>query len=55
MTLPAVVLGAGVAEGVERRDGALCNQAGVRQQPTGRADEATLWLKDLGEKVFYGG
>ena len=20
-----------------------------------RADDATLWLKDLGEKVFYGG
>ena len=29
--------------------------AGVTQQPAGRADEATLWLKDLGEKVFYGG
>src|SRR6266852_2589584 len=21
----------------------------------GRADDATLWLKDLGDKVFYGG
>ena len=30
-------------------------EAGVRQPPAGRADEATLWLKDLGEKVFYGG
>ncbi len=29
--------------------------AEVRQQPSGRADEATLTLKDLGEKVFYGG
>jgi flavin reductase (DIM6/NTAB) family NADH-FMN oxidoreductase RutF len=29
--------------------------AGVNQQPDGRADDATLWLKDLGEKVFYGG
>ena len=29
--------------------------AGVRQAPTGRPDEATLLLKDLGEKVFYGG
>lgn len=27
----------------------------VRQEPAGRADEAILWLKDLGEKVFYGG
>jgi flavin reductase (DIM6/NTAB) family NADH-FMN oxidoreductase RutF len=27
----------------------------VRQEPAGRADDATLWLKDLGEKVFYGG
>jgi len=30
-------------------------EAGVRQAPTGRADDATLWLKDLGERVFYGG
>lgn len=29
--------------------------AGVTRQPEGRADDATLWLKDLGEKVFYGG
>lgn len=29
--------------------------AGLRQEPAGRADDATLWLKDLGEKVFYGG
>lgn len=28
---------------------------GVTKEPEGRADEATLWLKDLGEKVFYGG
>jgi flavin reductase (DIM6/NTAB) family NADH-FMN oxidoreductase RutF len=27
----------------------------VRQEPSGRADAATLWLRDLGEKVFYGG
>jgi flavin reductase (DIM6/NTAB) family NADH-FMN oxidoreductase RutF len=25
------------------------------QAPAGRADDATLWLKDLGEKMFYGG
>ena len=29
--------------------------AGVAKQPEGRADDATLWLKDLGDKVFYGG
>jgi flavin reductase (DIM6/NTAB) family NADH-FMN oxidoreductase RutF len=30
-------------------------EAGVASPPAGRADEATLWLKDLGDKVFYGG
>jgi len=29
--------------------------AGVKAQPTGRPDDATLTLKDLGDKVFYGG
>ena len=29
--------------------------AGVTQEPKGSADEATLLLKDLGEKTFYGG
>lgn len=29
--------------------------AGVAQQPEGRADDAILWMKDLGDKVFYGG
>ena len=29
--------------------------AGVAREPEGRADEATLWLKELGEKIFYGG
>ena len=29
--------------------------AGVTQEPEGRADGATLLLKDLGEKTFYGG
>ena len=28
---------------------------GVTKQPEGRADDATLWLKELGDKVFYGG
>ena len=29
--------------------------AGVNKEPEGRADDAILWLKDLGENVFYGG
>lgn len=29
--------------------------AGVSQPPPGRPDETTLTLRDLGEKVFYGG
>jgi flavin reductase (DIM6/NTAB) family NADH-FMN oxidoreductase RutF len=29
--------------------------AGVAKEPSGRADDATLWLKELGDKVFYGG
>jgi flavin reductase (DIM6/NTAB) family NADH-FMN oxidoreductase RutF len=30
-------------------------EAGVAKTPDGRPDDATLWLKDLGDKVFYGG
>jgi flavin reductase (DIM6/NTAB) family NADH-FMN oxidoreductase RutF len=30
-------------------------EAGVTRQPEGRADDATLWLKELGDKIFYGG
>jgi flavin reductase (DIM6/NTAB) family NADH-FMN oxidoreductase RutF len=44
---------------VERGDHSVfvgeVTNAVVRQEPAGRADDATLWLKDLGEKVFYGG
>jgi len=29
--------------------------ANVAKQPEARADDAILWMKDLGEKVFYGG
>jgi len=29
--------------------------AGLTKEPEGRADDATLWLKELGDKVFYGG
>jgi flavin reductase (DIM6/NTAB) family NADH-FMN oxidoreductase RutF len=30
-------------------------EARVKSEPAGRADDAILWMKDLGEKVFYGG
>lgn len=30
-------------------------EAGLRKPLVGRPDETTLWLKDLGEKLFYGG
>lgn len=29
--------------------------AGLNVEVEGRPDDAILWLKDLGEKVFYGG
>lgn len=29
--------------------------AGVARPPEGRADDATLWMRELGEKTFYGG
>lgn len=34
---------------------AQVTEANVAKQPDGRADDAILWMKDLGEKVFYGG
>ena len=30
-------------------------EAGVSKAPDGRPDDATLWLRELGDKVFYGG
>jgi flavin reductase (DIM6/NTAB) family NADH-FMN oxidoreductase RutF len=30
-------------------------EAGVAKAPQGRPDDATLWLRDLGERTFYGG
>ena len=46
-------------DSIERGDHAIMVgevvNAGVAQQPDGRPDDATLWLKDLGEKTFYGG
>jgi flavin reductase (DIM6/NTAB) family NADH-FMN oxidoreductase RutF len=48
-----------LVETVERGDHSIfvgeVVEAGVRQAPDGRADDATLWLRDLGEKTFYGG
>lgn len=48
-----------VVETVDRGDHAVVVgevvDAGVQAAPEGRADDATLWLKDLGEKMFYGG
>lgn len=48
-----------VTDIVERGDhsvvvGEVVN-AVLRQNPAGRPDDAILWLKELGEKVFYGG
>ncbi len=48
-----------VVEIVERGDHAIVVgevvAAGVAQEPEGRADDATLWMRELGERVFYGG
>jgi flavin reductase (DIM6/NTAB) family NADH-FMN oxidoreductase RutF len=30
-------------------------EVGLARAPEGRADEATLWLRDLGDRVYYGG
>jgi len=44
---------------VERGDHSIfigeVTEAGVAQQPDGRADDATLWMRELGDNVFYGG
>ena len=48
-----------LVEGVERGDHSVfvgeVVDVGVSAPPEGRPDDATLWLKDLGENVFYGG
>lgn len=48
-----------LVDSMERGDHSIfvgeVTEAGVRQTLEGRADDATLWLKDLGERVFYGG
>ena len=44
---------------VERGDHSVfigeVHDAGVKSQPSGRPDDVTLTLKDLGDKVFYAG
>jgi flavin reductase (DIM6/NTAB) family NADH-FMN oxidoreductase RutF len=48
-----------LVEAVERGDHTVMIgevvDAGVHQPPAGRPDDATLWLRELGEKTFYGG
>jgi flavin reductase (DIM6/NTAB) family NADH-FMN oxidoreductase RutF len=48
-----------LVETIEKGDHSIfvgeVQDAGVKTQPSGRADDITLTLKDLGEKVFYGG
>lgn len=48
-----------VLDRIERGDHAIVVgevvEAGVASPPQGRADDATLWMKDLGERIYYGG
>ncbi len=48
-----------LVESVEKGDHSIfvgeVVDAGVCIAPAGRPDDATLWLKDLGEKIYYGG
>jgi flavin reductase (DIM6/NTAB) family NADH-FMN oxidoreductase RutF len=48
-----------LVETIEKGDHSIfvgeVKDAGVAVQPEGRPDDATLTLKDLGDKVFYGG
>ena len=48
-----------LVETVERGDHSIfigaVKDAGVFEQPSGRPDDLTLMLKDLGDKIFYGG
>jgi flavin reductase (DIM6/NTAB) family NADH-FMN oxidoreductase RutF len=48
-----------LVDSVERGDHSIfvgeVVDAGVAKAPEGRADDATLWLKDLGATIFYGG
>jgi flavin reductase (DIM6/NTAB) family NADH-FMN oxidoreductase RutF len=48
-----------LVETVERGDHSIfvgeVQDAGVKEQPSARPDDLTLTLRDLGDKVFYGG
>jgi len=48
-----------LVDSVERGDHSIfvgeVVEAGQAKAPEGRADDATLWLRDLGPKIFYGG
>jgi len=48
-----------LVETIEKGDHSIfvgeVKDAGVAVQPSGRPDDVTLTLKDLGDKVFYGG
>jgi len=48
-----------LVESIERGDHSIfvgeVVEAGVGKAPEGRPDDATLWLKDLGPNIFYGG
>ncbi|MGH7389661.1 MAG: flavin reductase family protein [Candidatus Rokuibacteriota bacterium] len=48
-----------LVDSVERGDHSIfvgeVVDAGLGKAPEGRADDATLWLKDLGPNIFYGG
>jgi flavin reductase (DIM6/NTAB) family NADH-FMN oxidoreductase RutF len=48
-----------LVETVEKGDHSIfvgeVKDAGLVEQPGGRPDDVTLTLKDLGEKIFYGG
>lgn len=55
----AAVVECTLVDTVERGDHSVfvgeVTAARVYRAPAGRPDDAVLWLKDLGEKVFYGG
>jgi flavin reductase (DIM6/NTAB) family NADH-FMN oxidoreductase RutF len=48
-----------LVETIEKGDHSIfvgeVQNAGLKEQPSGRPDDLTLTLKDLGDKVFYGG
>jgi flavin reductase (DIM6/NTAB) family NADH-FMN oxidoreductase RutF len=48
-----------LVDSVERGDHAIfvgeVVEVALKNLPEGRADDATLWLKDLGPNIFYGG